>query len=201
MAKYKTTRVFPIVLLLIVVAVVIAALFSLARLVFFPDTTKQTNTVESRLDITKESLLKTDVSRSVRMTVRGPIVADENFRTSQITVSPTIRNISVYSGYLEDKIDAKDYSNNVPGYTEFVYALNKAEFISGEPDSNDIRGICAPGYVYSFDVMKDNDVVGSRWTSSCGGSKGTLTAYLPQIKALFDGQIPDLKTIIKKNSL
>jgi len=201
MAKYKTTRVFPIILLLIVTAVVIAALFSLARLVFFPDTTKNTDTVASHVVTTRESLLKTDTSRSVRMTVRGPIVADENFRISQITVSPSSRSISIYSGYLEEKIDEKKYPNSVPGYTEFVYALNKAELISGEPDSNDIRGICAPGYVYSFDVLKDDGIVGSRWTSSCSGSTGTLTAYLPQIKALFDGQIPDLKTIIKKNSL
>jgi len=201
MAKYKTTRVFPIILLLIVVAVVVAALFSLARVVFFSDSTKNTETIASRIDNSRESLLKTDVSRSVRMTVRGPIVADEDFRTSQITVSPSGRNISVYSGYLATKIDEKNYPNNVPGYTEFVYALNKAELISGEPDDNDIRGICASGYVYSFDVLKDDKVVGSRWTSTCEGSKGTLTAYLPQVKALFDGQIPDLRAIVRKNNL
>src|ERR1035437_5442465 len=149
MAKYKTTRVFPMILLLIVVAVVIAAIFSLARLVFFPDSTKQSNTVVSQVDNSKEALLKTDASRLVRMVVRGPIVADENFRTYQITISPTNRNVSVYSGYLDKKIDEKNYTNNIPSYTEFVYALSRANLISGEPDSNDIRGICAPGYEVS----------------------------------------------------
>ncbi len=200
MAKYKTTRVFPIILLLIVTAVVIAALFSLARLIFLPDTTKKEGASTSQVDTTS-ALLKTDAGRSVKMTARGPIVSNENFRTYEVIVSPNSRNISVYSGYLDNKIDGTSYVNNVAAYTEFVYALDKSNLIKGTQGNTDIRGVCAPGYVYVFDIIKDGKSIDNRWTSTCGASKGTLTAYLPQVKALFDAQIPDLKSIIDKNNL
>ena len=199
--KYKKTRVFPIILLLIVTAVVIAALFSLARFVFFPDTTDQTTSVANKVVDSRDALLKTDANRSVRMITRGPIVADENFRSSQITINPATRIITLYTGYLDKKIDETSYANNIPAYTEFVYALAKANFFDSNAEDKDTRGVCAPGYVYVFDVLKDDKVIDSRWTSTCGGSKGSLTAYLPQVKALFDSQIPDLKSIIKKNNL
>jgi len=35
----------------------------------------------------------------VSLSVRGPIVADEDFRSYEIVISPNMRELSVYEGY------------------------------------------------------------------------------------------------------
>lgn len=201
MANYKSSRIIPIALILIITAIAIAALVSLARVVFFSEDSSQDT---AQVDISREALLSTSSDRSVRMIIRGPIVADESFRSYQIRVSPGTRNLTTYTGYLDSQIDSINLGNNIPAYEQFVYALDKADLSKGAElsgDRNDLRGICATGKVYEFQILKADKSVKSLWTSTCKGSQGSLDASVSQLTDLFTSQIPDARSVISKIKL
>lgn len=198
MQRNSGTRFFPIVIIIIIAALVIAAVVSIGRAVFNGGGSDTENT--SQVDRGRESLLDTSVGHSVQMTVRGPIVAEENFSSYRVTVSNSERTMSVYSGYLESQTNGKTLENNTQAYEQFVYALDKANIMKGQmPDDdtlNDIRGICARGYVYEFAVLSGGNEVKKLWTSTCDGSKGTLDASKDQLSQLFLAQVPDASKLI-----
>lgn len=203
MVNYRKSRIFPIALVLIVAAVLIASLVSLTRAVFFNN---DNSTVDetSQADSSRQALLNTEADRAVRMTVRGSIVADEQFRSYQITVTPASRTLTTYTGYLDKKLDEVTLGNNIPAYEEFVYSLDRANLVKGDEltgDKNDTRGICATGQVYQFVTLKNDKSVKNLWTSTCRGSRGSLNASVEQLKALFVGQIPGATDLIRKINL
>lgn len=203
MANYRNSRIFPIALVLIIAAVLIASLVSLTRAVFFNNDDSGVETA-SQASASKQALLNTEADRAVRMTVRGSIVADEQFRSYQITVTPASRTLTTYTGYLDKKLDEVALGNNIPAYEEFVYSLDKANLVKGDEfvgDKNDTRGICATGQVYQFVILKNGSSVKNLWTSTCRGSRGSLDANVEQLRALFAGQIPGATDLIRKINL
>lgn len=197
MAKYNTLRIAPIALIIIIVAIAIAVIVSLARVMFFSDNQGSPQAV----DISREALLSTTVERSVKMTVRGEIVADEQFKSYQITVSPSSRDFVVYNGYLDRPVESVSLKNNIPAYEEFVYALDKAGLARGTQladDRNDTRGVCASGNVYEFHIMNSGETVKHLWTSTCSNWKGSLIGDVKDLTDLFELQIPTSKEVIRK---
>ena len=188
-------RIFPLIVIILVVALVVAALVSVGRIIFSGNSTP--TTTSQNKETLAAAVLNTGDSRSVRWTVRGPIVADENFRSYQITVSPTSRIYVVYSGYLDQVVSTKTLNNNKKAYEQLVYALDKAEISKTRTAKDeDFRGVCATqGVAYMFETMASDKVDQTIWSSSCKGSKGTMTANAAQVQALFVNQIPDFKPI------
>lgn len=195
MYRGNGSRILPIIIVLIVVAIAIAALVSAGRAIFGGGDAANPAVV----DTSRAALLNTATDHSVRMTVRGPIVADENFRSYQITANQSDRTLTTFSGYLEQAIQTKQLNNNVKSYEEFVYALERANMAEGTAftgDKDDTRGICATGRVYEFEVIQGGAVVKRLWTSTCKGSPGSLKASATQLQKLFLDQIPDNKKIL-----
>jgi hypothetical protein len=192
-------RVIPIVLVLIIIIVAVAALISLGRSLFGGG-----STTEPIVNTGKDSLVNTSIDRSVRMTVRGPIVADENYHSYTITATPTARALTTYTGYLDTQVDTKDLPNSAKAYEEFVYALDRAELMEGTPlegEANDTRGICATGRVYEFEVLQASNSIKKLWTSTCKDAKGSLDANVQQLIKLFQAQIPDYDDLTRKVKL
>jgi hypothetical protein len=195
MYRGKSSRLFPIILVLIIVGIIIVALVSIGRAIFGGGGESDS----AQTDTSRQALLSTSLDRSVRMTVRGPIVANEQFKTYRISVTPDSRNLTVYSGYLEQVTDNKAFGNNTKAYEEFVYALDKAELMNGTAftgDEDDTRGICATGYVYEFEALQSDSTSKRLWASTCKGSKGSLDASLTQVRNLFTKQVPDTENLI-----
>lgn len=198
MYRGNSTRIVPVILVLIVIAIVIAALVSVGRAIFSGDA--QTGEANPGRD----ALLDTSLGHSVRMTVRGPLVANEEFHSYQVNVDASSRALTTYQGYLEQSIGSKTYGNNLKAYEQFVYALDKANFMNGaelEGDKNDTRGICATGLVYEFEVINAGSTVKRLWTSTCKGSPGSLKASVTQVKNLFLKQIPDSDKLLRNLGL
>lgn len=203
--KYGRTNSFsrfvPILLVIVITVVAVAAVIAIGRAVLGGDTTNQQ---AQTADIGREALLSTDVDRAVRVTVRGPIVADEKFRSYQITIAPDSRVMTTYEGYLERQLSVKQLDNTARGYEEFVYALDKRKMMEGRAlpeEKNDLRGICANGKVYTFETLKNNNPVKTLWTSDCGGSKGSAVASVEEILDMFQKQIPDGKKMASEVGL
>lgn len=197
--SYKTfnslssfSRFVPILLVIIITIVAIAAVITIGRSIFGGGETKEQQA--SPVNTDKEALLSTAENRAVRLTVRGPIVSDEAFRSYQITIAPNSRNMTTYNGYLDKPIDSKQLANNVKAYEELVYALEKRKMIDGKQltdEQNDLRGICATGKVYKFETLLSGQATKTLWTSDCSGSKGSANANVSEVVDMFIKQIPD----------
>lgn len=196
--SYSRSRFFPILLIIIVIIIAIIAIVSIARAIFFSDSTSTEETADTSMS--REALLSTDSGRSVRMTIRGPIVANEEAFSYRISVSPSARSLVVYRGYLGDTVDTTRLSNNTAAYEEFVHALDKADMTEGTPlegAEDDTRGVCATGNLFEFEILNDGESVQRLWTSSCDGSPGSLEASSRQLQDLFEEQIPDVDDKIR----
>jgi len=200
MQRNNGARFFPLIIIIVIVALVIAAIISIGR-ALFNSGDGNSNEQTSQVDSNREDLLNTSTGRSVAMTVRGPIVAQENFTSYRVTASNSERSLNVYKGYLEEQTNGKAFSNNTQAYEQFVYALDKANMTKGRDVANDetdddLRGICAGGYVYEFSVLSGGNEVRKLWTSTCDGSKGTLNASKDQLSRLFLAQIPGANELL-----
>lgn len=205
MKRTTISRLIPILLVLVITIVIVAAVIAVGRALFFSGgETQQDNTTQNQATSTQESLLSTDSGRAVRLTLRGPLVADENFRSMRITVSPSSRSVATYEGYLDKQIAAKSYGNSVRAYEEFVYALGRREVTKSRQvndEQNDTRGICATGKLYEFELLENDTPVERLWTSDCRGSKGSLLANLTDLVDMFQKQVPDGKAMAAKVGL
>ena len=194
--RNSISRFIPILLVIIITTVAVAAVIAIGRALFGDGGSPNNTQPNPNIEDAKTALLSTDVDRSVRLTVRGPIVANENFRSYSITITPDSREMITYEGYLDNQIDRKRLDNNTKAYAELVYALDKRKMMDGKDltdEQNDLRGICASGKIYKFETIKNNSVVKSLWTSDCSGSKGSAQANVNEILDMFLKQIPDGK--------
>lgn len=183
-------RILPIIIVVLVIALVVAALVAVGRMVFVGNGTSND---QANHDGMATTLLDTSDARAVRWAVRGPIVGNETFQSYQITITPTKRTYTMYKGYLDEVVATHSYDNNTKAYEQFVYALNNTGVTTLRSSSeNDIRGVCATrGLAFVFETVKDGVADNSEWTSTCAGSKGTMTAKPAQLQALFVNQVPD----------
>ena len=197
-SKNSLSRFIPILLVIVIMIVAIAAVIAIGRaLLGGGSSNDSTNTAVT--DEGRTALLTVDTSRSVRLTVRGPIVSDESFRSYRVTISPEERDITTYGGYLENVLETKKFNNNNRAYEELVHALDKRRMMDGRvltEEQNDLRGICASGQIYQFDTLVNGETVRSLWTSDCDGSKGSATANVSEVINMFLNQIPEGRKIV-----
>lgn len=196
-------RIIPVIVVLIVIGIAIWALIALGRAMFSGEGDTGGNGVVPAPS-GKTALLDTTADRSVRMVARGPIVAEENFHSYSMTITPDSRNMTTYVGYVGQTVNSEQLGNNVQAYTQFVNALSRANLMEGTPltgEANNINGICATGYVYEFEVMQGTDSVQKLWTSTCKGSQGSLKANLTQVMSLFRAQIPNYSKLVDQIDL
>ena len=197
-SKNSLSRFIPILLVIVIMIVAIAAVIAIGRaLLGGGSSNNSTNTAVT--DEGRTALLTVDTSRSVRLTVRGPIVSDESFRSYRVTISPEERDITTYGGYLENVLETKKFDNNNRAYEELVHALDKRRMMDGRvlaEEQNDLRGICASGQIYQFETLVNGETVRSLWTSDCDGSKGSATANVSEVINMFLNQIPEGRKIV-----
>lgn len=200
MERSGLQRVIPIALIVAVVAVAIAALFSLAQSMFGGSN----EPVTEQVNVGKQAITDTKSTSKVRMSVRGPIKGNEDFYSYEITISPGKRNMTTYQGYVGKQVGTKNYDNNRNAYEQFVYALDIAGIMDNQPftgSDNDLRGICATGLVYQFDVLSGSNTIQSLWTTTCKSVKGSLGASRSYLSSLFEDQIPDFSQLKSKINL
>lgn len=153
--------------------------------------------------VREEPLSVTDVfaARSVRMTVMGPVEANETHESYRIEVGVDFRTIEAISGYNMEIVANDRLTNNRPAYTDFVHALSRAGFDNERrkvsETAADLRGACATGKRYVFELLDDGRTIRTLWTSSCSKTKGTLDARYTALKNLFDEQIPERRETLE----
>lgn len=189
------SKILPVILVAIVAVVAIIALVSIGRAILNRDTQP-----EIAEDPASLALLNTEMDRSVRMTVRGPITADEDFRSYEIEVSPVGRRMTTYRGYQNQVIEDVRLGNSNEAYTELVHALSLANFTKTAQSAvsiDDIAGVCATGRVYTFELRRAQSAVKQLWATSCRGVDGSFKGNAAQVRDLLQGQIPNSRDLLR----
>lgn len=183
------SKVLPVVLIVIVMIVAIFAVVAVGRALLGRNTP-----AEPADDRASRALVTADADHSVRMTLRGPIVADEDFNSYQIEVSPIGRRMTTYRGYQNHVLEDTRLSNSTDAYVEFTHALNRIEFTNERElteEQDDIRGVCPEGRLYTFEILQAQSVIKQLWTSSCRDAQGSFAGNAVDARDLFLKQIPE----------
>lgn len=171
-----------------------------AGLFFFITNGSRSAPTTSNDDTSRRLVTKISPSRSVRMTVYGPIVANEDRESYEITISSSTRRFAAYTGYAQTQVASSEYGNTESGYQELVYALSRAGFdkerVLNEAE-NDDRGTCATGRRYVYELFDNGDQIKRAWTTSCNSARGSFAGNNEMVRALFAKQIPDVTDAMK----
>lgn len=168
---------------------------TLARNVFDGESTP--SSTSEKVDLTEYIRPNT----SVKVTVEGPIVADEKFESYEIEVGQDFRRITVYKGYGKSVVAQKSYDNNDQAFDQFMRALAKVGFTNAiATTSSDERGTCATGSRYTYELKDFDESVQRLWGVSCSANNGSFAGSGPSVRALFKAQIPDYKDIASTNT-
>lgn len=142
---------------------------------------------------------------AVRMSVRGPINANENHYSIVMTISVSQRQITTYRGYDGSIIRDERLGNTRIAFDDFLAALSRAGFMKENPSDEPYQGICATGQLVFFEVFEyvQNEQgqtiersATKLWTTTCNKLNGNFAGLFNNVIDLFKAQIPNSQAII-----
>ncbi len=132
----------------------------------------------------------------IRLTIDGPINAEQTHRQVQITVDRNSAVMNEIQGYNGNIINTRSYTNSQAGFSAFLHALELLDFTKGDTSNGSLKseaGHCAAGRRYIFEVIQDGHDIERFWATSCGGPHSFL-GNVPNTIGLFQRQIPNYQT-------
>jgi hypothetical protein len=137
----------------------------------------------------------------MRLTIDGPVNADQDHRVIRVTVGRNLTTIDIIQGYEGHTLDSRSYANNEDSYGTFLRALQLAGYTDGndDPELTDSRGVCSTGRVYTMEIITGSDTVQKFWRTSC--DSGTFGGETNLIRKLFRLQIPDYNLLTRSVGL
>ena len=148
----------------------------------------------------RQQVTNINSGRSLRMTVYGPVVANEERESYEISVTTTSRRFTAYKGYSQSQVASSDYDNTYEAYQQFAYALARAGFDKTREvsaDQEDDRGACATGKRYVYELFENGTSVKRIWTTNCNNVRGTYGGTNSVTYRLFQSQIPEFDKTIR----
>jgi hypothetical protein len=130
---------------------------------------------------------------TVSLTIAGPVVANQNYNQVGITVSNSQTVYDQVQGYQNNVTKQQTFSNNVPAYTAFLYALERAGFTEGNSASNlkQDLGYCPTGNTYIFQINQGSQQLQRYWITNCSGTPASFKGASNLIIELFKAQVPN----------
>jgi hypothetical protein len=137
-----------------------------------------------------------------RLTIDGPIVANQNYAAIRVTVGRDDVTFEQIQGYQGSVVNQQTYANNSDAYGNFLVALERAGFTSGNnsPSLKDERGYCPLGDRYTLEFIQEDKELEHYWATSCGKPKTYLGA-LGLTLTLFKAQVPDYAALSQNVAL
>jgi hypothetical protein len=129
------------------------------------------------------------------MTVDGPINADSQHQSYEISVTNTEATYQQFSGYNRTLVSSNSYANNVTAFYAFLGAIQIAGFNLGNinyPVTND-TSYCPTGSRTDYRFTANGQTVEHWWTTSC--NSGSFEGNSTLVNSLFEAQIPDYGTL------
>lgn len=157
--------------------------------------TKTTTTMKQLQDYSNSGAV-------VKVTIDGPVNAQQVHDQINITVGRDTTVINRNSGYDGNVVKTMTYTNTETAYNVFLNSLNKVGFDKGDNNKalKDDRGFCPIGNRYVFEIIENGQSVQRYWATSCGGTK-TYLGQLGLTLRLFRAQAPDYSAFISGTNI
>jgi hypothetical protein len=171
------------------VVVVILLIVGLVR------TTRSNDTkslVKNTVTLTDDSM----ISSVARYTVTSPIVADENYRETRITISQNARTVEVLQGYDKKVEKTATLPNTANAYKAFLGALAATKFSARRDKvSGNLRTTCVTGNHYLFELSLNAEKKVDTWSSSCSSKDGSFAGDIGGTEQIFKDQFPNYSEV------
>ena len=192
--QHRSSARIGIALLIVIVAVIMlgGAVF-LAQSLFAGGTSK-TQSGETSL------LSEPTDNTTVKMIVRGPIVAKENHYSIQLDINNSKRRLVIYRGYDQaEEVQKIELDNDAGAFTDLLLALRDNRYTDSMVTSiekND--GLCASGQIIDFQLVDGDQVKSDLWTTSCASVGGNFGGNSTGVIQLLLDQIPGSREAISR---
>jgi hypothetical protein len=180
----------------IVVIVIIAAII-VAAVEIFVQVAKRTTGFPFATAPTPVPIA-TNLINSVRMTVEGPIVANEQFVSLTLTASASQRTLTIFVTYANQTLSNQTLDNNTEAYSQFLDALLNAGYTKAVPGQSGTKvdSTCPQGSRYIYDALDaSGNPLTSLWSTSCGSSGASFDGDVNMVNQLFKAQFPSLNQL------
>lgn len=180
----------------IVVAGILFIILSVVGYQLISNQIKSLDTKEDKITQIELNELKNTGSK-LKFTIKGPIVADEDYREIVFEISQGTRSVKFFKGYNLVLEKEKKLPNNYSAYEALAGALYSSGFMTERANvkNKKYENQCSSGKVYNAELLdSDNKVKKSLWITSCNSKSGTLLASPTTILNLFKKQFPDYNT-------
>lgn len=129
----------------------------------------------------------------VRLTIEGPVNADELHQSTVISVSRDGREIEADKTYADMPAASATYLNNQTAFDDFMQALQDAGFTKQAKNATqqDETGQCPLGQRYIYELVTDDTITLRTWSSSCRAATEPFGGNAILVQQLFRAQIPD----------
>ena len=143
----------------------------------------------------------TNTATSMRLTIDGPVNANQLHRAIRITIGRDQNVIEQINGYQGTVAKKQSYNSNSQAYETFLRSLQKFNYTKGDttPALADERGYCPGGQRYIYEIVSGVDTTERFWGSTCG--QGTFKGAGPAVRALFRAQIPNYNQFVSGTGL
>lgn len=150
----------------------------------------------------KKLVTYASTNAEVRMTIDGPVNADQIHQQIQINVSRDEVTYKQITGYEGTVVKRTRYDNNQNAYANFLRAIALAGFTKGSLDEQlkDERGHCPLGNRYVFELTQGDKKIERFWATSCNGV-ATFLGNVGVTRQLFEAQVPDFNKVNPDSSL
>jgi hypothetical protein len=133
----------------------------------------------------------------VRLTIDGPIVANQEHRQINITVDRNNSQLDVIQGYDGGVVNTQTFANTQASYAAFLHSLELLNFTKGNTTDSSLKsesGHCALGYRYVFEIIQNGSDVQRFWATSCAGPH-SFDGNVQTTIYLFKQQIPEYGSV------
>ncbi len=130
-----------------------------------------------------------------QFTQDGPIVAEEDHFSIQISVNKSNRTVRVIRGYKGQVVASSSFGNNEAAFADFLSALDRAGYTNvNRSRYQSEAGLCPLNnrFVFQSDQFEKDF---RTWTTSCR-ENGTFGGNFSTISSLFRDQIPNYNQFI-----
>jgi hypothetical protein len=133
----------------------------------------------------------------MRLTIDGPVVADQDHRQVQIEVGQTQNELRMITGYQGHVVKNQTVDSNDSSYANFLRAIDLQGYTLGNKSEKleDYRGYCPEGNRYIYEILDGSSIKQQYWSTSCKGAQ-TFKGQATTLIDLFQKQIPDYSNIL-----
>ena len=137
-----------------------------------------------------------DTATEVRLTIDGPVSADQDHDRVRITIGRGGNTIEIMQGYQGALVKSQSFSSNTEAYFQFLRSLQLLGYTTGDPSPAlaDERGQCPLRDRYIYEVVGTSGTIQRYWSTACG--VGNFKGKGATIRELFRRQIPGYNKLV-----